>query len=320
MTPASGPRERGLGLLLGIGAGIAFAIVAPIGLLTMPLAALVLVRRPGPRGRLSTAALAGGLSLWWLARPGDPPDQAVRAAAVIGTVVFAWTWRYTTWSLAHRAISATAAAAVGVSVLIAALGGSWSQIRWWVESRIAVTTQLLLAWISTGTPTGPAGTTDPMVVQLEDSFDTVVPLMADFFPATVAIEMLAGFALATVLYRRLVDATDVASSGRFRDFRFSEHFGWIPVVALAVVLTGGASRTMAANVLVVAGVLYALRGVAVARFGIGLAGGPSFLTMILIAFSMVFMLPVVLIGAILLGVADTGLDLRRRWIAPRAES
>ncbi len=111
-----------------------------------------------------------------------------------------------------------------------------------------------------------------------------------------------------------------ASVGRFRDFRFTEHFGWVPVLALAVVLAPGAPRLMAANVLVVGGVLYALRGAAVAWFGIRLAGKPGFLTTVLIAFSIVFMLPVVLIGAILLGVADTGLDLRRRWVAPRAES
>jgi hypothetical protein len=306
--------------LLAIMAGIGFAILAPIGLLTLPLAALVLVRRPGTQGRLSTGVLAGGLSLWWLALPGDPPDQAVRAAAVIGTAVFAWTWRYSAWSLAHRAIAATGAAAVAVGVLVAALGTSWSQMRWWVESRIGVTTQLLLARVSAGAPPGPAGATDPMVVQLEESFEMVVPLMADFFPATVAIEMLAGFALATVLYRRLVDTAGEASAGRFRDFRFTEHFGWVPVIALAVVLAPGAPRLMAANVLVVGGVLYALRGAAVAWFGIRLAGKPGFLTTVLIAFLIVFMLPVVLIGAILLGVADTGLDLRRRWVAPRAES
>lgn len=319
MTPASEPHNRGLGLLPAVAGGVAFAILAPVGLLTLPLTALVLVRRPGTEGRWSTAVLAGGLSLWWLALPGEPPDQAVRAAAVIGTAVFAWTWRYSAWSLAHRAMSATAAAALGVAALVTALGTSWSQIRWWVESRISVTTQLLLARLSAGAPPGPEGATDPMVLQLEQSFEVVVPLMADLFPATVAIEMLAGFALATALYRRLADAPGEAA-GRFRDFRFTEHFGWVPVIALLVVLTPGAPRNLAANVLVVAGLLYALRGAAVAWFGIRLAGEPGFLTTVVIVFSIVFMLPVVLIGTILLGVADTGWDLRRRWVAPRAES
>jgi hypothetical protein len=320
MTSVSEPRHRGLGLWLTITGGIAFAILAPVGLLTMPLAALVLVRRPGTQVRLSTAMLAGGISVWWLAWPGDPPDQAARAAAVIGTGVFAWTWRYTMWSLAHRAISATAAAGLGVSALVPVLGTSWSQIRWWVESRIAVTTQLLLARLAAGAPPGPEGATDPMVLQLEEWIDMAVPLMADFFPATIAIEMLAGFALATALYRRLVATAGETVDGRFRDFRFTEHFGWVPVLALAVLLAPGAPRTIAANMLVVAGVLYALRGAAVAWFGIRLAGEPGFLTTVLIVFSIVFMLPVVLIGAILLGVADTGLDLRRRWVTPRAES
>ena len=260
-VPSESPRGGGrLGLLLLLGAGIVFAIAAPIGLLIVPLAGLVLVTRFRRPGAVVTASLFTGISLWWLAQIGDPTDQVIRAAAVMGSAAF-----------------------------VARLSGDQAG----------------------------AGD-DALVVQLEAWFDSIIPLMADFFPATVAVQMLAGLALATALYRRFAPAAEV-TWGKFRDFRFSEHLGWIAVVALAIVLLTKAAtlKVLAANVLVVAGLLYTLRGAAVAWFGLTLTGGPGFLTTGLIAFSVMFMLPVVLIGAIFIGVVDAGLDLRRRWPTPQ---
>ena len=88
-------------------------------------------------------------------------------------------------------------------------------------------------------------------------------------------------------------------------------------LAILLLTKAATLKLMAANVLVVAGLLYALRGAAVAWFGLTLTGGPGFLTTGLIAFSVMFMLPVVLIGAIFIGVVDAGLDLRRRWPTPQ---
>ena len=315
-VPSESPRGGGrLGLLLLLGAGIVFAISAPIGLLTVPLAGLVLVTRFRRPGAVVTASLFTGISLWWLAQIGDPPDQVIRAAAVMGSAAFVVTFLSTSWSLTHRSLAAIGVAAGGTGALLAAARTSWPEIHWWVESRVEFGTQLMLARLS-GDQAG-AGD-DALVVQLEAWFDSVIPLMADFFPATVAVQMLAGLALATALYRRFAPAAEV-TWGKFRDFRFSEHLGWIAVVALAIVLLTKAAtlKVLAANVLVVAGLLYTLRGAAVAWFGLTLTGGPGFLTTGLIAFSVMFMLPVVLIGAIFIGVVDAGLDLRRRWPTPQ---
>ncbi len=199
--------------------------------------------------------------------------------------------------------------------MLAAVGTSWPEIHWWVESRIQFTAQLMLTRLSGDQP---GAGDDALVVQLKAWFESVIPLMTDFFPATVAVQMLAGLALATALYRRFAPAAGV-TWGKFRDFRFSEHLGWIAVVALAIVLLTKAAtlKLMAANVLVVAGLLYALRGAAVAWFGLTLTGGPGLLTTGLIAFSVVFMLPIILIGTIFIGVVDAGLDLRRRWPTPQ---
>ena len=305
----------GLGLLLVLGAGIVFALLVPIGLLTVPLAGLVLVTRLQRLRAVVTASLLTGISLWWLAQIGDPPDQVIRAAAVMGSAAFVVTFLSTSWSLTHRSLAAIGVAAVGTGALLAAAGTSWSEIHWWVESRAQFAAQLLLTTLSGGQP---GAGDDAWVVQLEALFDSIIPLMVDFFPATVAVQMLAGLALATAICRRFVPATGI-TRGKFRDFRFSEHLGWVPIVALAIVLLtrAGTLKLIAANVLVVAGLLYALRGAAVAWFGLTLTGGPGLLTTGLIAFSVVFMLPVMLIGTIVIGVVDAGLDLRRRWPTPQ---
>jgi len=315
-VPSESPRGGGgLGLLLVLGAGIVFAISAPIGLLTVPLAGLVLVTRFRRPRAVVTASLFTGISLWWLAQIGDPPDQIVRVAAVMGSAAFVATFLSTSWSLTHRSLAAIGVAAAGTGALLTAARTSWPEIHWWVESRVEFGVQLVLARLLGNEAR--AGD-EALVAQLETWFDSVIPLMADFFPATVAVQMLAGFALATALYRRFVPAAEVAW-GKFRDFRFSEHLGWIAVVALAMVLLAKAAtlKLLAANVLVVAGLLYTLRGAAVAWFGLTLTGGPGLLTTGLIAFSVVFMLPVLLIGAIFIGVVDAGLDLRRRWPTPQ---
>ena len=313
-VPSESPRSGGgLGLLLG--AGIVFAIFLPIGLLTVPLAGLVLVTRFPHLRAVVTTSLLTGISLWWLAQTGDPPDQVIRVAAVMGSAAFVVTFLSTSWSLIHRSLAAIGVAAVGTAALLTATRTSWPEIRWWVESRAQFAAQLVLARLSGDQP---GAGDDALVVQLEAWFESVIPLIADFFPATVAVQMLAGLALATALYRRFAPAAGV-TWGKFRDFRFSEHLGWIAVVALAILLLTKAAtlKLMAANVLVVAGILYALRGAAVAWFGLTLTGGPGLLTTGLIAFSVVFMLPVILIGTIFVGVVDAGLDLRRRWPTPQ---
>ena len=310
---------RGLGLLLVFGAGLAFALFSHIGLLTLPLAGLLLATR-ARSGHVIAASFLAGVSLWWLAQVGNPPDQIVRAAAVVGSTVFVTAFVSMKWSHTHRSLVAMGLAAGSVSVMFAALGISWPEVRWWVESRIQFAVQGALTLMS-GNRLGTGSdltNSDPMVGQWEGLFERVIPLMADYFPAMVAVQIFAGFGLATVLFRRLAPEVGVTLA-KFRDFRFSEHLGWIAVLSLAIVLMvrAAALKLLAANVLVVAGLLYAVRGSAVVVFGLALTGGPGLIMTGIMAFLVVFMLPIVLTGTILLGVVDAGLDLRRRWSTPQ---
>jgi hypothetical protein len=71
---------------------------------------------------------------------------------------------------------------------------------------------------------------------------------------------------------------------------------------------------LAVNVLVFMGALYALRGLAI--FVYLAEGTRSILAMIFGVLVLIFLYPVVVTGALLMGISDTWLDVRNRPIAP----
>jgi len=294
---------------------VANVIFAPAALIALPLAALLVITSLGSPRELVTAAIAGGLSLAWLMDSGGLPDQAVRASAIIATTVYVTvTWLVRT-SVIHRCLIAAAGAVVSVALLLVALGSSWGELRWWVEHQVGyaarVASQVL--WM---VGNGSASTASNIDTWISDS----VRFMADYSPAIGTIQLVAGLSLATALYHAVAHEPRGPGLRRLRDFRFSEHVGWVAIAGLAVILIPKlvAAKLAAVNLLLVMGTLYALRGVAVAAFGIQLLGAGSGMFTALAMVAALLMLPIALAGAILLGVVDSGLDLRRRWTAPRA--
>lgn len=308
------PSWGGLGRLALF--GLAFALVAPLGLITLPLAGIALVGRPRTQTEWLVAALAGGLSLVWLLEVGDPPDQVVRAAAVLGTAAFLVAGRAFSTGQLHRSLVSVGAATVAVAGWTALLGPSWREVRWWVQYRLgfALQTAASFLWTRGTTPGGTEPEIEELARQLEHMNATVVPILADLFPAALALAMLLGFILAMAVARRVSPRPHLPATP-FREFRFTEHLGWAAVVSLAIVLLPplGAAKLVALNVLVVTSTLYALRGAAVLWYGLTLGGTPGVLAGALAALSIVFLLPVVVSAAIVTGILDAGFDLRRRW-------
>jgi predicted membrane-bound dolichyl-phosphate-mannose-protein mannosyltransferase len=104
------------------------------------------------------------------------------------------------------------------------------------------------------------------------------------------------------------------SPAAFAAFRFSDQLVWGWVVGLALCLLGPTPDWTAAgsNLLLVWSVLYAVRGLAV--FSAGSRRVPVLVIATLGIIAM-FLLPFVLGGLTLLGLADTWLDFRRRLAA-----
>jgi hypothetical protein len=300
-----------------------YGLAAPLAVIALPLAILLVLAGPRSRGARFAGGFAGGLGLWWLLGAGDLPDQVIRAAALMTAIAFAALSRRVSWSFTHRALAAIAFAAAGVIASFIAFGWSWGRLHWWAEFRIGPI--LRLAGVAAANRDGSAG-----LMQSPGGFEQTMELttrfLADAFPAFIALQVLFGLVIAALLARRLVGEAAGVPPGPLAEFRFSEHLGWLLVLAIATLLfTGvagsraapqaltvlGGARVLAVNLLVVIGTLYGLRGVAVILFGIRALKGGVFLYLAA-ALAVFFVLP----GVVLLGVLDAGLNLRRRWLPP----
>jgi len=312
-VPSERPRARGLGRVAF--ATLGFALFAPVGLCVVPLGALLLASRPRQRSETLAAVVVAALALVWLAQSGDPPNQLARAAAVIGGATFVLATLFTRSTVTHRALLAVTVAAVAMVALFPVSGGSWDQVRWWVEHRTGFAVRLALGQMAaTGAPG--AGS----VADVERWFESGVRFLAQQYAAVLAIQMLAGLALAATIYYRVCRSPAGLPPGRFREFRFSEHLGWVGALGLLIMLVPrlAVAKAAAINLLLVSGLLYAIRGAAVAAFGIALLGGAGCGTAALFGLLALFVLPAVVAGAIVLGVIDAGMDLRKRWATPPA--
>jgi uncharacterized protein YybS (DUF2232 family) len=145
-----------------------------------------------------------------------------------------------------------------------------------------------------------------------------VSLMADtislLYPGLLALAAIAGLRLAWAWYHRIADRPVGAPPLPFPAFGFSDQliWGWVIGLALALVPEPSWAAVAGANVLLVWGALYAMRGLAVMAF-FGRQTPPAVL--VAVAIVTLILLPFVLGGLTIVGLADTWLDFRRR-LAP----
>jgi hypothetical protein len=290
-----------------------FALVAPVALVALPVAILFLVTPQRTERESVTLVVAGALAIAWLVQLGQLPEQMLRAALVMATAVFVLSARYTSWPVTSRALLAVLAAGATAGTLLAALGSSWAEVRWWVGRQLGLTARSLSgwAWIGGGGETGAAAGPDAWLAES-------VGFVSDYYPAIAALQLMAGLALATAIYHRTSPKAWGTDVGRLRDFRFADQLGWVVVVTLLVLLTPGLAllRTGASNALLVLGTLYAMRGAGVGLCALDRAGLGRGLGAAIVCVGALLMLPIALGGAILVGVVDSHMDIRRRWLTP----
>jgi hypothetical protein len=291
--------RRALGLF-----GLAFVTsVAPPGaLVAVPL--LVLIGLGGIRSFglfvLTVSAMVFAMmgprdGLWYVERGWALMAGGAFAALSLGVP----SWRLTT-----RTLASVAATVVASAVLLGVRADAWATLDWQMGDRLrgGFATWVDAMEVLRGGEPVPAAT-------VTAAFTTAEALVA-VFPAVLALESMAALGVAWWIYLRFVHHRG-DGLGPLGGFRFNDHLVWVMIVGLVLVgvRTDDGLTRLGANLAVFMGALYALRGVSVVSF---VSGGLSFVRASLLALGFVFAAPVVIGFAVLLGIADTWLDVRER--------
>lgn len=292
------PRVAGL-----LAVVLALSVMEPAVLMGVPYLVFVVAL---PSRRL-TAILAAALAALLVTGSGgrDGFWYVERGWAVLLAGWFlALTVRWPDRGFSARALGAVAGSAGVVGAWAWARPGSWSMLDWLVGERIrgGVATALEAARVLGGGE----GVSQALVTTVYQAAD----VQAQVFPAMVGLASLAGLGVAWWLYARLAHG-DPDGLSPVREFRFNDHLVWLFIGGLLVLVLGvgeGWSRA-GSNAVLFMGALYALRGAAVVMF---FYGGVSLMGAALVGLGLLFVAPVVLGGAMVIGLGDTWLDLRQR--------
>lgn len=270
-----------------------------------PLAGLLLFSRPGTLREWLWLLLAVAWSAIWLDQVGGLGAQVARAAAALlcGSFLALTLWRPS--NQVGRAVAATAGAALALVAWMRGLGIGWARLMAGIDQDLgSYRTALRAQWQSAGIPA--------------DLIDQMVSLMhsaGQLYPALLAIAGIAGLRLAWAWYHRVAARPLGPPPAPFREFGFNDQLVWGFVVSLSLALLPVPEpwRIAGSNLLLVFGALYAARGLAVVLAQAGRVPPPVWMVLVFLA---TFLLPFVVGGLTLLGLADTWLDFRRRHSAP----
>ncbi len=292
----------------------AFLLIAPWVFVLGPVVALLFVSRPASRPEWIALALAAPLLALALLDTGNLFPQFVRALGAMLTGAFVVLMLARPGPVFRRAVLAAVIAGVGTLIWSAYLGFGWPDVQISAAREIHDFLQLQAQ---------AAGAQGARGVPAQQLFNQVAARSADvaaLFPAILALTAVAGVGLAWRLYGAVASRPIAPPAAPFAQFRFGDQWVWVPVVALAALLLpvpqtiGALSITLLArNVLLVAAVLYAARGLAVFSTLGRQAPGLVLLVLTLVA---VLLMPFALSGLALLGLADSWVDFRRRLTPP----
>ena len=290
---------------------LAFVLWAHPALFGLPFAALLLLRARANRP-VWTEALAGLAGAFSVGLVVLTAVTGVRLAAVTSTYIVMVTAAFVGLVLLNPA------SILRQSLRAMLLGGLVSavliQVIWGPDAWGA------LAWEATRD----AGLMMRSIVEIApDTFalyEPMVRFVSLTWPGMLALQTLAGLALAWHLHLRLAPA-GTATPARFRDFRMGDAWVWGIVAWLGVLIlpVSNALHMAGTNVGLVASVLYVLRGAAIV-VTFAEAFGVSVVVLVLVAgiaaalaVPLLFVLP----GLCTLGITDTWYQYRRRLAAAR---
>jgi len=278
--------------------------------------AVLLILAPGGSStwRQPIAAMIGAVSLALLVVSGGSGSRLAAAQSayiVLATGAFVSFVLLEPAPILRQAFRAIVAAGLGSAVLIQAIWGSeaWGALGWEATRQASITMRTIVEV---------APDTFPI-------YEPMVRFVSLTWPGMLALQTLAGLALAWQLYRRVaaLAATESASPppARFRDFYMGDGWVWGIVAWLGVLILPVSSFVQVAgtNLGLVASTLYVLRGAAIV-VTFAEAFGISALTLVIVgavaaalAVPLVFVLP----GLCTLGITDTWYQYRRRLAEAR---
>jgi hypothetical protein len=187
-------------------------------------------------------------------------------------------------------------------------GVSWAEIQRAVEHNLSIYNRELLARLSAASPSSPNADS------LRDELAAMVRTVGSLYPGLLVLASLGGLRLAWTWHHRISRHPIGPAPAAFSAFGFSDQlvWGWVVALALCLLPLPKVAGFVGANLLLVLAVMYAMRGLAVFSAGSGRVPGPVIAALTVVA---MFLLPFVVGGLTLLGLADTWLDFRRRLAA-----
>lgn len=277
-----------------------YLLVAPPMFVFGPLVGLLLLSRPATLREWVWVAAATSWSLLWLSEAGGLSGQFVRAAAVLvsGSYLALTVWRPS--NQLSRCLAATAGAGIALGGWMIGLGVRWTELRQSIQLDLAEIDRLARAQWS-----GMSGATEALA-DLAGMADTLSLL----YPGLLALAAIAGLRLAWSWYHRIAERPIGPAPAPFAAFSFNDQMVWGLVIGVALLLLPlPGVRVIGDNLVLVWAALYAVRGMAVFAAIAGRVPAP---VLVALAAVTLLLLPFVLGGLTLLGLADTWLDFRRR--------
>jgi hypothetical protein len=279
-----------------------------------PLALLLLFQRPARR----EAALAGALlafTVWSIVGTRDDFGRFEGAWVCLLAGGVAVTLGFRAQEARGRLVSvglyAVATAAAAGVLLIGVTPFSWNELFWLATRHYSMQARLVLELLASQLQ-GAAG--GPELLQtIEATLDQMVALVVRLLPALVLLQSMAALAAAWALYRWIVRHPEGDPLPALRDFRFSDHLIWGVVLALITLVFPGVEtlHLIGGNLAAFFGGLYVVRGLGIVAAIAAAAGVGGPFVALAASVLTIFLMPLVMFGALALGVTDTWVDWRK---------
>jgi len=294
-------------LALGV-AVVALSPVSPLVLVLVPLAVELLAQRRRSAWGVILAVLILAMVFGGIVRGRQEPMWYLErgwALLVGGGFAVAGTGRRGR-DLVTRGLAAMAGALVVMGLTGLVWHGFFARVDWRMGQELTRAAGLASTWLSGGQ--------GPMARELGSAIDRMLGWEVRLYPSFLALASLCALGVGSYVVTRLGGREEAL--GPVREFRFSDHLVWLVVGGLVLFLAplGDVASRVGENLLVLMSGLYLLRGTGVLLWVAGAVVTSGWMALAWAAVALL-LYPLAFTAALVLGLGDTWLDLRRRLAA-----